>query len=141
MSENYRQAPRLIHQGKKFVNHSNVFWSLPQVLMSNIFAELNGKCGNQIKLMCLLIGTLGDGSFRVSEKWVMEQTGMDETGYKRARAELVKRGWLIHRDGTLCVDFNRIWSGGAKLHSYECGNASGYIEEASGPAGGVPVAS
>ena len=64
MSENYKQAPRLIHRGKKFVNPNDRFWQLPQVLMSNIFNELNGKSGNQIKLMCLLIGTAGYGNFR-----------------------------------------------------------------------------
>ena len=121
MSENYRQAPRLVHKGKKLVNPTDRFWQLPQVLMSNIFNELNGKCGNQIKLMCLLIGTAGNGSFRVSTKWVLDQTGMDETGYKRARKELIERGWLIHEGGTLIVDFDRIWAEGMKLHCDETG--------------------
>ena len=121
MSENYRQAPRLVHKGKKLVNPTDRFWQLPQVLMSNIFNELNGKCGNQIKLMCLLIGTAGNGSFRVSTKWVLDQTGMDETGYKRARKELIERGWLIHENGTLIVDFDRIWAEGMKLHCDETG--------------------
>ena len=121
MTENYRQAPRLIHRGKKFVNKGDVFWQLPQVLMSNVFNELSGKHGNQIKLMCLLLGTVGTGEFRVSEKWVMEQTGMDETGYKRARKQLVERGWLTHADGTICVNIDAIWAKGAKVYSYEDG--------------------
>ena len=133
MSENYKQAPRLIHSGKKFVNPNDRFWQLPQVLMSNIFNELNGKSGNQIKLMCLLIGTAGDCNFRVSTKWVLEQTGMDETGYKRARKELIERGWLIHENGTLTVDFDRIWAEGMKLHCDETGEVYTGASVASGP--------
>ena len=132
MSENYRQAPRLVHKGKKLVNPTDRFWQLPQVLMSNIFNELNGKCGNQIKLMCLLIGTAGNGSFRVSTKWVLEQTGMDETGYKRARKELIERGWLIHENGALTVDFDRIWAEGMKLHCDETGEVYTGASVASG---------
>ena len=145
MSDNYRQAPRLIHRGKKFVNPTDRFWQLPQVLMSNIFNELNGKSGNQIKLMCLLIGTAGDGNFRVSTKWVLEQTGMDETGYKRARKELIKRGWLIHEDGKLTVDFDKIWAAGTKGYCNETGNVYTGVMETSCPevvaSGQTPVAS
>ena len=115
MAENYRQAPRLLHKGEKFINHNEQFWSLPQSLMSEVFWELNGKCGNQIKLMCLLIGTSGKGDFRVSEKWVLERTGMDETGYKRARKELIQRGWLSHDNGELRVHMDRIRERGVKI--------------------------
>jgi len=32
-----------------------------------VFNELSGKNGNELKIMVVLLGTLGDGSFRVSE--------------------------------------------------------------------------
>ena len=110
MSETYKQAPRLIHRGSKFRNQSPNFYQLPQNLMSTIFYALNGKCGNQIKLMCVLIGTAGNGSFRVSQRWMMEQTGMDESGYKKARKALIERGWLELKNGCLYVNFNEIWN-------------------------------
>jgi len=109
MSETYKQAPRLIHRGKKFQNQGRFFYQLPQSLMSNIFYELSGKHGNQIKLMCVLIGTAGDGSFRVSQRWIMEQTGMDESGYKRARKALADRGWITLDNGCIYVNFDAIW--------------------------------
>ena len=109
MSETYKQAPRLIHRGNKFQNQGRFFYQLPQSLMSNIFYELSGKHGNQIKLMCVLIGTAGDGSFRVSQRWIMEQTGMDESGYKRARKALADRGWITLDNGCIYVNFDAIW--------------------------------
>ena len=110
MSETYKQAPRLIHRGNKFQNQGRFFYQLPQSLMSNIFYELSGKHGNQIKLMCVLIGTAGDGSFRVSQRWIMEQTGMDEIGYKRARKALADRGWITLENGCIYVNFDAIWN-------------------------------
>lgn len=32
-----------------------------------VLQDLSGKNGNEIKIMVVLLGTLGDGSFRVSE--------------------------------------------------------------------------
>ena len=109
MSDTYKQAPRMIHRGNKFQNQGRFFYQLPQSLMSNIFYELSGKHGNQIKLMCVLIGTAGDGSFRVSQRWIMEQTGMDESGYKRARKALADRGWITLDNGCIYVNFDAIW--------------------------------
>lgn len=108
MAETYKQAPVLRHKGNKFISKRESYWQLPQGIMNQVFQDLNGKCGNQIKLMCLLLGTSGTGNFRVSEKWVLNQTGMDETGYKRARKELVKRGWLSLGNGELCVNIDKI---------------------------------
>ncbi len=108
MTETYKQAPVLRHRGNKFIKKYESYWQLPQGIMTQVFHGLNGKCGNQIKLMCLLLGNSGTGNFRVSEQWVINQTGMDETGYKRARKELINRGWLSHRDGELFVNIDKI---------------------------------
>jgi hypothetical protein len=108
MSDTYKQAPRLIHRGKKFSNPNKYHYQLPTDLMSIIFNELDGKHGNQIKLMCVLIGTSGDGNFRISRKWITDQTGMDETAYSRARSALKDRGWLTLENGCLYVNFDAI---------------------------------
>ena len=105
MKEYYRQAPILYHLGKKDMSK---FYLLPRNLMEPIFNQLNGKQGNQIKLMSLLIGTMGDGSFAITEKWVCDRTGMTQSSYNRARKALIDRGWLRLERGMLYVDFNAI---------------------------------
>jgi len=98
---NYKQAPKLYHNKTDY--KSNNFYQLPQDLMDSIFQQLDGKCGNQIKLMTVLLGTLGDGSFGVSEKWVCERTGMIQQTYNTARKALVKRGWIYLENGYIFV--------------------------------------
>lgn len=73
--------------------------------MDSVFNQLNGKQGNQIKLMSVLLGTAGDGSFAVSEKWICDRTGMDQSNYSRARKALIDRGWLRLENGKLYVNF------------------------------------
>lgn len=105
--ENYRKAPKLYHVGKKTLRGEQ-FTSIPNDILEIIFNNLQGKCGNEIKLMILLIGTIGDGSFGVSEAWLASVTGMSKQAYGTARRSLVKKGWLIHKKGYLAVDFNAI---------------------------------
>ena len=98
---NYKQAPKLYHNKSSF--NSKNYYNLPQELMDYIFQQLDGKCGNQIKLMTVLLGTLGDGSFGVSEKWICDRTGMVQQTYSTARKALVERGWVYVEDGKLYV--------------------------------------
>lgn len=98
---NYKQAPKLYHNKTSF-NDKN-YYALPQKLMDCVFAQLDGKCGNQIKLMITLLGTLGDGSFGVSEAWICERTGMVQQTYSTARKALIDRGWIYLEDGKLYV--------------------------------------
>lgn len=92
---NYLQAPKLVHKGKKETSNT-IYWQLPQDLMAYVFNNIDNRCGAQIKLMCLLLGTCGNGSFAVSEKFVTDTCGMSEQGYKSARKALVDKGWLTH---------------------------------------------
>jgi hypothetical protein len=71
---NYKQAPKLYHNKTSF--NSDNYYNLPQELMDCVFNQIDGKCGNQIKLIIVLLGTLGNGTFGVSEKWICERTGM-----------------------------------------------------------------
>ena len=98
---NYKQAPKLYHNKSSF--NSKNYYNLPQELMDCIFQQLDGKCGNQIKLMTVLLGTLGDGSFGVSEKWICDRTGMVQQTYSTARKALAERGWVYVEDGKLYV--------------------------------------
>ena len=45
-----QQAPRLIHQGKKF-EKKTIFYQTPQDLVDIILNNLEGKAGNQMKIM------------------------------------------------------------------------------------------
>ena len=98
---NYKQAPKLYHNKSNF--NSKNFYNLPQELMDYVFQQLDGKCGNQIKLMTVLLGTLGDGSFGVSEAWICERTGMIQQTYSTARKALIERGWIYVEDGKMYV--------------------------------------
>lgn len=111
---NFRQAPKLYHSEKK---EKGIFYQLPQRLMDCVFNQLSGREGNQIKLISVLLGTAGDGSFAVSEKYICDRTGMDQPSYSRARKALVDKGWLKMEKGSLCVDIKAIQSKSEKTAS------------------------
>ncbi len=117
---NFKQAPKLYHTGKK---HNTIFYQLPQDLMDIVFTKLDGKCGNQIKLMCVLLGTQGNGSFGVSEKWICDRTGMVQQTYNKARKALIDKGWLKLEDGKLFVLISSIYADGTIS---ECVKGSDY---------------
>lgn len=98
---NLRQAPKLYHNKQDYKD--KVFYNLPQDLMDCVFTQLDGRSGNQIKLMCVLLGTLGDGSFGISEAWICDRTGMVQQTYSTARRALVERGWIYVEDSKLYV--------------------------------------
>lgn len=98
---NYKQAPKLYHNKTNF--NSDNYYNLPQELMDCVFNQIDGKCGNQIKLIIVLLGTLGNGTFGVSEKWICDRTGMVQQTYSTARKALVERGWVYVEDGKLYV--------------------------------------
>ena len=102
---NFRQAPKLYHSQEKEKKNT---YMLPQKLMDSVFNQLDGKHGNQIKLMTVLLGTAGNGSFAVSEKWICDRTGMDQSNYNRARKALIEKGWLKLENGHIYVDFDAI---------------------------------
>ena len=106
---NLKQAPKLYHTDKK---HDTIFYQLPQDLMDIIFTKIDGKSGNQIKLMCVLLGTQGNGSFGVSEKWICDRTGMTQQTYNKARKALIEKGWLKLEDGKLFVLISDIYAQG-----------------------------
>lgn len=77
--------------------------------MDKIFQKLDGRHGSQIKLLVVLLGTIGNGSFRVSEEWVRQRTGMSQVNYNVARKALVEKGWMVLTDdGCVVIDVNAI---------------------------------
>lgn len=84
MSDTYRQAPAFIKRGKDYQEHGR-FYSITQEAADKVMQTLSGKNGNELKIMMVLLGTLGDGSFRISERWILDRTGMEHSSYIRAR--------------------------------------------------------
>lgn len=104
---NYRQAPKLIHVGNKTSSNKNVL-IIPQDIAIIICSTLSGKNGNALKLLMFLIGTIGDGSFKISESWIMKTTGMMKTSYINARKTLCDLGWVELEKGSIKLNFNEI---------------------------------
>ena len=104
---NYRQAPKLIHVGNKTSSNKNVL-IIPQDIAIIICSTLSGKNGNALKLLMFLIGTIGDGSFKISESWIMKSTGMMKTSYINARKTLCDIGWVELEKGSIKLNFNEI---------------------------------
>lgn len=132
-----QQAPRLIHQGKKFIEKIP-FYQVPQDLMDIILHKLDGKSGNQMKIMWVLLGSAGDGSFRISEKWICERTGMSQPAYIRARKALIERGWLRLEKGCIYLLLDEIRAQGTTSSCVpNCGTTSGFTGTTSSNALGI----
>lgn len=102
---NYKRAPQIYHNAGK--GNGN-FYKLPQNIMDIVLTQLDGKNGNAIKLMIVLLGTSGDGSFRASEKWIEKKTGMKKQNYHRAKNALAEKGMIILEDGKIIVNIKGI---------------------------------
>lgn len=107
---NNKQAPKLIHRGNKFLNpETKRFYQIPQEAGDIVFNEIDYRATAQIKIMIILIGTEGTGTFGVSEKWIQERTGTSKDGYLKARKALEEKGWLTVEDGKIYVNFDAIY--------------------------------
>lgn len=101
---NITQAPVLKYDGAK--NLGNNFYAIPQDIADIIFKEL-GNSSAQLRIMLVLIGTKPD--FLVSEKWILERTGLSHGSYINARKALVEKGWITHiPNKEIVVNFNKI---------------------------------
>lgn len=100
---NFKQAPELKFSGKK---PEGQYYTIPQNLADIIFNKL-GNSSAQLRIMMVLIGT--KEGFKISEKWILDRTGLLHASYIKARQELVKRGWLSHSEAEgITVNFNAI---------------------------------
>lgn len=102
---NFRQAPELKFTGQK---PEGQYYAIPQDLADIIFNVL-GNSSAQLRIMIVLIGT--KEGFKISEKWILDRTGLLHASYIKARQELVKKGWLSHDETEgITVNFNTILS-------------------------------
>ena len=104
---NLKQAPTLVHNGKK---EDNQFYALPQNLMDIVFNELKNKSA-QLRIMIVLIGT--KPGFKISEQWILDRTGLQHASYIEARKKLVADGWIkLDAATTITVNINAIYAKG-----------------------------
>lgn len=108
----YQNAPQLYHNAGK---GKGIFYKLPQEIMDVVFRELDGKNGNALKLMTVLIGTAGDGQFRISAEWIRQRTGMSKSNYHRTKKSLQEMGFLIVEDGKIVVNIKGILEKGSSV--------------------------
>ena len=100
---NFKQAPELKFTGQK---PEGQYYAIPQSLADIIFNEL-GNSSAQLRIMMVLIGT--KEGFKISEKWILDRTGLLHASYITARKALVKRGWLSHSEAEgITVNFDAI---------------------------------
>ena len=100
---NFKQAPELKFTGQK---PEGQYYAIPQSLADIIFNKL-GNSSAQLRIMMVLIGT--KQGFKISEKWILDRTGLLHASYIKARQELVKKGWLSHNEAAgITVNFDAI---------------------------------
>lgn len=98
---NYRKAPKLYHEGSKPKGN---FYQLPHALMNAVFQKFDGKNGNAIKLLVVMIGSAGDGSFALSEKMIEKRTGIGKQSYHRTMDNLVELGYVTRENGKVILN-------------------------------------
>ena len=111
-------APELIYKGNKTQNNdTNQSYLLPQKLCDILFNELGNKSA-QLRIMMVLCGT--KTGFFVSEKWILDRTGLLHQNYIRARKELEDKGWLICKaHKSITVNFDAIYASEATEEEIE----------------------
>ena len=107
MENNFRHAPKLYIEGAK---GSKDWAKIPMDVMSKVFQVLDGKNGNAIKIMMVLLGTKGTGSFSVTEKFITTHTGMTKQSYHRTMHDLAYIGFLKTFDKSIYINLDEIRS-------------------------------
>ena len=107
MSDNFKKAPKLLHNNSKCNGN---FYKLSQKVMDSIFNKLDGKNGNAIKIMVVLLGTNGNGTFRISEEFIKQRTGITKQNYHRTMKYLESIGFIKKENKVITIDVNYILS-------------------------------
>lgn len=99
-------APQVFHdkedKPKTYVIYPSELFSAVNILLS----------GNEAKVLLVLIGCKGDGSFSPSIKYMLNMTGISQTSnYYRARKQLETKGYITTDEkGNLYIDTQKILS-------------------------------
>ena len=103
-------APTLEHNGVKSRVEKEQYYQIPQALADAVFSVL-GNSSAQLRIMLVLIGT--KPGFHISQKWILQRTGLKERSYIEARKALVARGWLKHLEcDSIIVNLDKIYADG-----------------------------
>lgn len=113
-----KNAPALIFVGDKFNNKGTIsssnkngyhFGQQADIIRNYICQTLTGNNGNYLKLMWLLLST--DEGFKVSQKWVLDSTGMTKDKYYDTRKDLCAMNWLIYdaEKEELGINYDFMW--------------------------------
>lgn len=103
-------APTLEHNGAKSRVEKEQYYQIPQALADAVFSVL-GNSSAQLRIMIVLIGT--KPGFHISQKWILQRTGLKERSYIEARKALVARGWLKHLEcDSIIVNLDKIYADG-----------------------------
>lgn len=103
-------APTLEYNGVKSRVEKEQYYQIPQALADAVFSVL-GNSSAQLRIMLVLIGT--KPGFHISQKWILQRTGLKERSYIEARKALVARGWLKHLEcDSIIVNLDKIYADG-----------------------------
>lgn len=114
-----KAAPKLKYIGDKW-NYKGTysdgnpkgyyFGQQPSIIRDYIMNTLTGQNGNLLKIMWLLLST--EEGFGISQKWLMDSTGLEKNKYYKARTELVNMNWLVYDEetDTLGINYNFLWA-------------------------------
>ena len=111
-------APRIKWRGDKFnykgpyskdTKKGYFFYQTPTVLTNYLLNTINGNCGNQLKLMWILMGSAEN--FGISEKMIIQRTGMTQQAYCNARKALNDAGIIDYNpsEHTITIDYDNLW--------------------------------
>lgn len=113
-----KEAPTLYANGDKWNYQGSYskerssgmfFGQIPMLLRRYINNTLTGVNGNLLKLITLLIETDSSGTYKVSKKWVLEETGMAQDKYYKARQELEDMGWITCENDSIYINYDFLW--------------------------------
>lgn len=99
--------PRLVNEKPPLAGCQ--FYAINQDVCDIVFNEL-GNSSAQLRVMIVLIGT--KTGFAVTEKWLMDRTGLNSSSYYRAKSALIERGWLTYEPNQkIIINYNNILKG------------------------------
>lgn len=98
-------TPRLYHEASKFRGY---YYELPHYLMDAVFAVIGFRNGAALRLLIVLLGSNGDGTFCLSNEWIRERTGLSKEQYYRTRRWLMGAGFMKKSGTKYIVDVDAI---------------------------------
>ena len=100
-----RVTPRLYDEASKIEgNYHRVPWKL----MDAVCQVIGFRNGADMKLLLVLLGTKGDGTFYLGNECIRERTGLSKAQYYATRRRLMAAGYMKKRGRDYVVDVDAI---------------------------------